>query len=74
MSKCAAVAPRPGSGPAGADPIGLALGQATNTLRQLIAVGGWHSRDHAGPVFEGDTVCSRIEVAGVSEGAGGLLG
>ena len=51
----------------GGHTIGLALAQVTKTLPQLLTVGGWHGCDHTGPVREGDTVVSRIEVLRVSD-------
>jgi acyl dehydratase len=51
----------------GGHTIGLALAQVTKTLPQLLTVGGWRGCDHTGPVREGDTVVSRIEVSGVTD-------
>jgi acyl dehydratase len=51
----------------GGHTIGLALAQVTKTLPQLLTVGGWHGCDHTGPVREGDTIVSRIEVSGVTD-------
>jgi acyl dehydratase len=56
----------------GGHTIGLALGQVTKALPQLLTIGGWHSCDHTGPVREGDTVVSRIEVTAVTDLAHGL--
>lgn len=56
----------------GGHTIGLALAQVTRTLPQLLTVAGWHGCDHTGPVREGDTLVSRIEVEGVTEAPGGL--
>lgn len=56
----------------GGHTIGLALAQVTRTLPQLLTVAGWHGCDHTGPVREGDTLASRIEVTGVTETAAGL--
>ncbi|MGK5112460.1 MaoC family dehydratase [Geodermatophilus sp. CPCC 205506] len=56
----------------GGHTIGLALAQVTRTLPQLITVAGWHGCDHTGPVREGDTLVSRIEVTGVADVAPGL--
>ncbi|MGH8941122.1 MAG: acyl dehydratase, partial [Actinomycetes bacterium] len=36
--------------------------QVTRSLPNLVTVLGWKSCDHTGPVREGDTVTSRIEV------------
>lgn len=46
----------------GGHTIGLALAQLTRALPNLVTVLGWKSCDHTGPVREGDTVTSRIEV------------
>ena len=46
----------------GGHTIGLAAGQATRALPSLVTVLGWHAADHTGPVFEGDTLRSRIEL------------
>lgn len=56
----------------GGHTIGLALAQVTKTLPQLLTVGGWHGCDHTGPVREGDTLVSHIEVTNVASAAGGL--
>jgi acyl dehydratase len=57
----------------GGHTIGLALAQLTRTLPNLITIAGWHSCDHTGPVREGDTLVSAIEVLDVEEGqAGGI--
>lgn len=46
----------------GGHTIGLALAQVSRLLPNLVAVLGWHSCDHTGPVSEGDTVYSEIHV------------
>ena len=46
----------------GGHTIGLALSQATRMLPGMVTVLGWHSCDHTGPVFEGDTLSSQLEV------------
>ncbi|MEV4732521.1 MaoC family dehydratase [Saccharopolyspora sp. NPDC049426] len=46
----------------GGHTIGLALAQATRALTGIATVTGWHSCDHLGPVFEGDTLRSTITV------------
>lgn len=56
----------------GGHTIGLALAQLTRTLPDLITIAGWHSCDHTGPVREGDTLVSTIEVLDVEQQAGGL--
>lgn len=50
----------------GGHTIGLALAQVTRTLPQVVTVAGWHGCDHTGPVREGDTLSSRIEVEKVT--------
>ncbi|MQA16899.1 MAG: acyl dehydratase [Pseudonocardiaceae bacterium] len=59
----------------GGHTIGLALSQATRVLPNLVTVTGWHGCDHTGPVREGDTLTSTVEVQRVEElpgGSGGL--
>jgi acyl dehydratase len=56
----------------GGHTIGLAHAQLTKTLPQILTVGGWHGCDHTGPVREGDTLTSRIEVMAVSHVSGDL--
>jgi acyl dehydratase len=56
----------------GGHTIGLALAQITRTLPQLITVAGWHGCDHTGPVREGDTLVSRVQVTDVAETPAGL--
>jgi acyl dehydratase len=46
----------------GGHTIGLALAQATRTLPSIVTVAGWHSCDHLGPVYEGDTLRSTLTV------------
>lgn len=46
----------------GGHTIGLALAQATRALPNLGTVLGWKSCDHTGPVHEGDTLYSEIQV------------
>ncbi|RHW28561.1 acyl dehydratase [Nocardioides immobilis] len=48
----------------GGHTIGLALAQLTRALPDLVTVLGWESCDHTGPVHEGDTLTSEIEVLG----------
>jgi acyl dehydratase len=57
----------------GGHTIGLALAAVTRTLPQLVTVAGWHGCDHTGPVREGDTLVSRIEVTDTRPREGGLL-
>lgn len=44
----------------GGHTIGLALAQATRALPTMLAVLGWHSCEHTGPVREGDTLSSEV--------------
>ena len=46
----------------GGHTIGIALHQATRALPGMVTVVGWHGCDHTGPVGEGDTLTSVIEV------------
>jgi acyl dehydratase len=46
----------------GGHTIGLAAAQATRALPNLLTIVAWHSCDHLAPVFEGDTLTSRIEL------------
>jgi acyl dehydratase len=56
----------------GGHTIGIALAQLTRTLPNLITIAGWHSCDHTGPVREGDTLVSSIEVLATEQLASGL--
>jgi acyl dehydratase len=58
----------------GGHTIGLALAQAARTLPSLVTVAGWHGCEHLGPVREGDTLRSVIDVERVDllPGAGCL--
>lgn len=49
----------------GGHTIGVALAQLTRTLPNLLTIAGWNSCDHTGPVREGDTLVSRIEVEAI---------
>jgi acyl dehydratase len=59
----------------GGHAIGLAAAQASRALPGLVTILGWHAADHTAPVFEGDTLRSRIEVEGRERlpTGGGLL-
>ena len=59
----------------GGHTIGLAAGQATRALPALVTILGWHACDHTAPVFEGDTLRSRIELERREPlpGGGGLV-
>ena len=59
----------------GGHTIGLALTQAVRALPELVTVVAWHRCDHTGPVREGDTLTSTVDVERVQPGpAGGRLG
>ncbi|QUR65968.1 MaoC family dehydratase [Mycobacterium spongiae] len=59
----------------GGHTIGLALGQASRLLPNLVTVVGWESCDHTGPVHESDTLYSELHVESAeTTGNGGLLG
>ena len=59
----------------GGHAIGLAAGQAARALPSMVTILGWHAADHTAPVFEGDTLRSRIELERGEPlpGGGGLL-
>lgn len=58
----------------GGHTIGIALGQATRALPNIVTVLGWTSCDHTGPVAEGDTLTSELHVEGADDlGDGGVL-
>lgn len=60
----------------GGHTIGLALAQATRLLPNLVTVLGWESCDHLGPVHEGDTLYSDLEIGSAEplpDGRGGVL-
>jgi acyl dehydratase len=46
----------------GGHTIGLALAQASRLLPNLVTVLGWESCDHTGPVHEGDTLYSELQI------------
>lgn len=46
----------------GGHTIALAADQAARAAPGLVTILGWHSADHTGPVFEGDTLRSSLEV------------
>ena len=58
----------------GGHTIGVALAQLTRAVPGLLTIVGWHSCDHVGPVYEGDTLRSivTLERAQPLEGAGTL--
>jgi acyl dehydratase len=59
----------------GGHTIGLAASQATRVLPNLVTIVAWHGCDHTGPVYEGDTLHSELELerAEPLEGGGGLV-
>ncbi|HEU4701126.1 MAG TPA: acyl dehydratase, partial [Conexibacter sp.] len=60
----------------GGHTIGLAAAQATRALPDLAAIVAWHGCDHVAPVYEGDTLTSRVELERVEPlpgDAGALL-
>lgn len=59
----------------GGHTIGLASAQLCRALPNLLTIVGWESCDHLGPVFEGDTLASTIELEGAAPfpAGGGLL-
>ena len=59
----------------GGHTIGLALAQAARVLPSLVTVAGWHGCEHLGPVHEGDTLRSVIDVERVDllPDGGGLV-
>ena len=52
----------------GGHTIGLALAQASRLLPNLVTVLGWESCDHTGPVHEGDTLFSELQVESAEAG------
>jgi acyl dehydratase len=46
----------------GGHTIGIAASQLTRALPNLVTILAWHGCDHLGPVFEGDTLRSDIEL------------
>jgi acyl dehydratase len=59
----------------GGHTIGLAATQLTRALPDLATIVAWHGCEHLAPVFEGDTLCSTIELERREPlpGGGGLL-
>lgn len=55
----------------GGHTIGLALAQATRALPDMLTVLGWESCEHTGPVHEGETLTSDLEVGAATPLAGG---
>lgn len=57
----------------GGHTIGIAASQLTRAIPSLVTILAWHSCDHLGPVFEGDTLHSEVELERVEplpEGGG----
>jgi len=50
----------------GGHTIGLALSHAVRAVPELLTVVAWHSCDHLGPVREGDTLTSTVEVEDIA--------
>jgi acyl dehydratase len=46
----------------GGHTIGLAASQLTRVLPNLVTIVAWHGCDHSGPVLEGDTLSSEVEL------------
>jgi acyl dehydratase len=46
----------------GGHTIALAAAQAARALPGLVTILGWHAADHTAPVFEGDTLRSKLEL------------
>lgn len=46
----------------GGHTIGIAAAQLNRALPSLVTILAWHSCDHLGPVFEGDTLRSEVEL------------
>ncbi|MDQ3851162.1 MAG: acyl dehydratase [Actinomycetota bacterium] len=59
----------------GGHTIGLAASQATRSLPNLVTIVAWHGCEHLGPVFEGDTLYSDLELERCEPlpGGGGLV-
>lgn len=59
----------------GGHTIALAAAQAARALPGLVTILGWHAADHTAPVFEGDTLRSKLELELRDElpGGGGLV-
>lgn len=57
----------------GGHTIGLAQTSLTTMLPNLAAVLGWHSCDHLGPVFEGDSLSTTATLVDEMESSGGRL-
>jgi acyl dehydratase len=51
----------------GGHTVGLAAAQVTRALPECLYIVAWRSCDHLGPVFEGDTLASEIDVVETQE-------
>jgi acyl dehydratase len=60
----------------GGHTIGIAAAQLNRALPNLLTICGWQSCDHLGPVFEGETLRSTVELEGLDPlpDGGALLG
>lgn len=59
----------------GGHTIGIAAAQINRALPSLLTIVAWHSCDHLGPVFEGDTLHGEVELERTEPlpGGGGLV-
>jgi acyl dehydratase len=59
----------------GGHTIGVAASQLARVLPNLVTIVAWHSCEHLGPVFEGDTIRSEVELERVEPlpGSGGIV-
>jgi len=59
----------------GGHTVGIAAAQLTRVLPSLMTIVAWHSCDHLGPVFEGDTLRGEVELerAEPLEHGGGIV-
>lgn len=57
----------------GGHTIGIAAAQATRILPNLITILAWHGCEHLAPVYEGDTLCSELELERIEPVADGGL-
>lgn len=58
----------------GGHTIGIALSQVTRALPGLVTVLGWQNCDHTGPVHEGDTLSTSVEVEDLEPGEHASVG
>lgn len=59
----------------GGHTIGLVCSHVTRALPNLVTIVAWHSCDHLGPVYEGDTLRTTLELERIEPltGSGGLV-